>query len=696
MSHYKIAIDIGGTFTDGGMYEAESGRIWLEKSLTTPSDPGEAVSQLARALIARLKQSDAMAGDSVGDVVHATTLVTNAIIERKGARTGLIVTKGFADTLTLRREDRYELYDLDIVFPEPLVDETDIIELDARLSFKGDDISPVTNEAVSAALIEMEQRDVDAVGICLLHSYVDDRQEQTIASAIAQRTPNRPISVSSEIAREIREYERMSTTVANAYVQPLTSRYLENLKGRLSTEGVEAPLQIMVSSGGFTSAEIAAKMPVRLLESGPAAGVLSAINTANVAGINRVLAFDMGGTTAKLCVAIDARPEITNQFEAGRVRRFKKGSGLPITVPSIDMIEIGAGGGSIAHVGELGLLNVGPQSSGAEPGPACYGRDGSQPTVTDADLMLGYLDAGNFLGGRMTLSEAAAKSAIGQLADDLAMAPGEVAFGINDLVNENMAAAARVHIAEKGLDPRSFAMVATGGAGPVHAVEVAHKLGIKRVLCPVAAGNGSCLGLLIAPPRVDRSWSKPELLEYVDWQDAQQRLDASYEECVSELRRTGADPSAIDWMLSLEMRYEGQGDTIAVPFAFGPVGEVVRPVPHVNFSETYTQLYGRTLPDTAMEIVTWRLIGASPVSSASFNIGDPQQAAGRPHVASRQIFLPVERGFRDVPVHNRYALKTGSSLEGPIILQEPESTIVVARRASLTVLPDSTVSIELP
>lgn len=697
MGRYKIAIDIGGTFTDGVMYDVETGMIWLEKSLTTPSDPGEAVSRVAGALLARKTSSGDTGGAPViDDVVHATTLVTNAIIQRRGARTALVVTKGFADTLRLRREDRYDLYDLDIAFPEPLVDDDHIVELDARMASDGREITPLDDKQLAAVAEQLERIDAEAVAVCLLHSYVDDRHEAQTAAAIAARLQDRAIGASLEIAREIREYERMSTTVANAYVQPLTSDYLSNLKGRLIALGADAPLRIMVSSGGFTSAEIAAKTPVRLLESGPAAGVLSAVTTANSAGIDRVLAFDMGGTTAKLCVAIDAKPEITNQFEAGRVRRFKKGSGLPIMVPSIDMIEIGAGGGSIAHVGDLGFLNVGPQSSGAEPGPACYGRGGAQPTVTDADLTLGYLSATNFLGGQMTLSEAAAKDAVAQLANKLGMATQDVAFGIHDLVNENMAAAARVHIAEKGLDPRSFAIVATGGAGPVHVVEVANKLGIKRIMCPVAAGNGSCLGLLIAPPRVDRSWSKTELVEHVDWSDAQRRLDAAHAECVTELRQAGTDPNDVTWAINLEMRYEGQGDTITVPFDFGVLDDVVRPSADANFSESYTQLYARTLPDTAVEIVTWRLIATAAIPAARFVIDSGAQGSGAAAATHRPVFLPDERAYRDVPVHDRYGLERGTTLDAPMILQEPESTIVIARQATVTVLEDGTISIELP
>ncbi|MFY0611346.1 MAG: hydantoinase/oxoprolinase family protein [Hyphomicrobiaceae bacterium] len=696
MSRYKIAIDIGGTFTDGVMYDSNSGAIWLEKSLTTPADPGEAVSKVAKALLAGTASTSHPKAGAIDDVVHATTLVTNAIIERKGARTALITTKGFSDTLTLRREDRYDLYDLEIEFPDPLVDEGHILELDARITVDGQEIRPASADVLEAMTNKLDRLAVDAVAVCLLHSYVDDTQEQAVAAMLAERFPQSRVSLSSEIAREIREYERTSTTVANAYVQPLTSTYLANLQGRLSEIGITAPLQIMVSSGGFTSADIAARTPVRLLESGPAAGVLSAINTANCVDVHRVLAFDIGGTTAKLCVAIDGQPEITSQFEAGRVRRFKKGSGLPITVPSIDMIEIGAGGGSIAHVGELGLLNVGPQSAGAEPGPACYDRGGAEPTVTDADLMLGYLSADNFLGGAMALSVAAANEAIARLADALALTAQEVAFGINDLVNENMAAAARVHIAEKGLDPRHFSMVATGGAGPVHAVEVAHKLGIKRVLCPVAAGNGSCLGLLIAPPRVDRSWSKPEGLDAVDWNDAQQRLDACREDCVRALQRTGIDPAEIDWAVNLEMRYAGQGDTITVPFGFGAATEVIKPQSQRNFSETYTRLYGRTLPDTAVEIVTWRLVGTSAISTATFAIAGAAPTTDERNSVDRRVFLPEQRQFQDVPVYDRYALACGTRLEAPLILQEAESTIVVARTADVVVLQDGTISIQMP
>ena len=695
MSRFKIAIDIGGTFTDGVMYDAQSNVIWLEKSLTTPADPGEAVSKVASALLQRTLPKGG-GGGRVDEVVHATTLVTNAIIQRQGAQTALIVTKGFGDTLTLRREDRYDLYDLDIAFPEPLVEAGNIVELDGRLAFDGEEVVALEDEALLKTVTDLARHDVDAIAVCLLHSYVDDRHERAVAAAVARELPQTYISMSSDIAREIREYERMSTTVANAYVQPLTSRYLTNLQGRLNGLGAQAPLRIMVSSGGFTSAEIAAKTPVRLLESGPAAGVLSAITTANAAGVDRVLAFDMGGTTAKLCVAIDAKPEVTNQFEAGRVRRFKKGSGLPIMVPSLDMIEIGAGGGSIARVGDLGLLNVGPQSAGAEPGPACYQLGGEQPTVTDADLVLGYLSADNFLGGRMQLSETAAVAAIETLADALDMKALDVAFGIHDLVNENMAAAARVHIAEKGLDPRGFTMVATGGAGPVHAVEVANKLGIKRVLCPVAAGNGSCLGLLIAPPRVDRSWSRPGLLDATDWADAQQRLDAAYGDSVEELRRSEADPDALDWAINLEMRYEGQGDTVTVPFQFGRLDDCVRPVLAERFAETYTQLYGRTLPDTAVEIVTWRLIGSAAIPAARFDIQNDGfgTAAGKP--AKRAVFLPEQRAHDEVRVHDRYALEPGARLQGPMILQEPESTIVVARPATVVVLDSGTISIELP
>jgi N-methylhydantoinase A len=506
-SQIRVAVDIGGTFTDGVAEATETGRIWVGKCLTTPDDPGQGVSDVIAQLLAKIGGEKPAA--KVIEVVHGTTLVTNTLIERKGVRTGVVVTEGCADILDVRREIRYDLYDLALELPEPLVGASKRFEVAERLDASGKSIKDLTDAEIDRLCDAVAGAELDAVGVCLLHGYVNDVHEARIVAALKKRLPKLSVCSSSRVAREIREYERMSTTVANAYVQPLMERYLGLLGERMRQAGIPGHLRIMLSSGGFTSAKSAAETPILLLESGPAAGVISAVNTALQSNIAHVLAFDMGGTTAKACVAINGTPNVEHTFETARVKRFKRGSGLPMLIPSIDLIEIGAGGGSIASIDRLGLLKVGPQSSGAVPGPACYGLGGTDPTVTDADLMLGYLDAASFLGGEMELRKDLAAAALERLGARIGLGVTETAWGIANIVNENMAAAARIHIAEKGLDPRSFTMVATGGAGPVHAAEVARKLGVGRLLCPIAAGAGSCLGLLAAPARVDTAAGSP-------------------------------------------------------------------------------------------------------------------------------------------------------------------------------------------
>src|SRR5687768_14757556 len=559
----RIAVDVGGTFTDGLAALVPGGEIWVAKSLTTPRDPGEAVTTVIADLLKQMSVVSGNGSSHVTEVVHGTTLVTNTLIERKGAATGLVVTKGTRDVLDIGREWRYDLYDLNLNLPEPLAPLDKRRELDERLDASGAIVKPLSPAELDEVLDAIGELEVEAVAVCFLHAYVNDEHEKTVAAAIRKRFPKLAVSVSSAIAREIREYERMSTTVANAYVQPLVAEYLRRLDQRVEALAPRAPLRIMVSSGGFTSGEAAAETPILLLESGPAGGVLSALNTARANGIDRILAFDMGGTTAKACVAVGGEPLIAHSFEAARVHRFKRGSGLPMLIPSIDLIEIGAGGGSIAHVNELGLLNIGPASAGADPGPACYGQGGTEPTVTDADLVLGYLNPDNFLGGEMKLRRDLAEQALSKLASALKLTTTDVAWGICNIVNENMAAAARIHIAEKGHDPREFAMVATGGAGPVHVVEVARKLQIPRVLATIAAGAGSCLGLLAAPARVDRSWSNPSLVKDIEWKRVAKVYSDLRADADGELASAGAG-DAIKWWIGAEMRYAGQGHDVSV------------------------------------------------------------------------------------------------------------------------------------
>ena len=690
----RIAVDIGGTFTDGLAALTPGGEIWVAKTLTTPRDPGEAVSTVIAELLRQVAAANkAGAAPQVTEVVHGTTLVTNTLIERKGAPTGLIVTQGTRDVLDIGREWRYDLYDLNLEIPQPLVALDKRREVEERLDASGAVVVPLADSELERLLDEIERLGVTSVAVCLLHAYVSDTHEKKVAAALRQRFPAMTVSISSGIAREIREYERMSTTAANAYVQPLVAQYLRNLDRRVSALVTGAPLRIMVSSGGFTSGEAAAETPILLLESGPAGGVLSALNTARANGIDQILAFDMGGTTAKACVAVGGEPLIAHSFEAARVQRFKRGSGLPILIPSIDLIEIGAGGGSIAHVNELGLLNVGPESAGADPGPACYGQGGADATVTDADLALGYLNPDNFLGGEMQLRSDLAQAALANLAARLQLSATEVAYGICDIVNENMAAAARIHIAEKGHDPRAFAMVATGGAGPVHVVEVARKLRIPRVLATIAAGAGSCLGLLAAPARVDRSWSNPTLVRDIDWSRlakvyAELRADAE-----RELASAGAVDAGIKWYIGAEMRYAGQGHNVSVTLPWMRIDRSTAAPLVREFEKNYRQLYGHLVPNAVPQVITWRLTGRSAVKSHRFTWGD-ERAASKPNLrGKREIFLPQRKRYAPVPVYERYSLAPGTRLAGPLILEERESTLVVPVAAQVEILSDYTVSV---
>jgi N-methylhydantoinase A len=699
MSSLRIAVDIGGTFTDGLAALTPGGRIWVAKTLTTPRDPGEAVTTVIGSLIRQVGMARNGSNGFVSEVVHGTTLVTNTLIERKGAKTGLVVTRGTRDVPSIGREIRYELYDLNLKLPQPLVPDDRRLDIDERLDVRGEVVTPISETGLARLLDEIGGLDVESVAVCLLHAYVNDAHEKTIAAAIRERFPKLAVSISSGIAREIREFERMSTTAANAYVQPLFAEYLDRLESRVRELAPAAPLRIMVSSGGFTSGRAAAETPILLLESGPAGGVLSALNTARSNGIDQILAFDMGGTTAKACVAVGGEPLVAHSFECARVSRFARGSGLPILIPSIDLIEIGAGGGSIAHVNDLGLLNVGPESAGADPGPACYGQGGSAATVTDADLVLGYLNADNFLGGEMKLRTDLAQAALQALATQLKLSPAGIAWGVCDIVNENMASAARIHIAEKGHDPREFTMVATGGAGPVHVVEVARKLRIPRVLATIAAGAGSCLGLLAAPARVDRAWSSPALVKDVPWHRVAKAYAELRADAEAELKsaRAGSDAkqAALQWWIGAEMRYAGQGHNVSVSLPWRKITPALEKALLKEFEKRYRQLYGHLVPGAAPQVVTWRLTGRSAVGRHRFTWGDERVSARKAAHSRREIWLPLKGRYGAVPVYDRYSLSPGTRVAGPTVLEERESTLVVPVPADVRILPDYTVSVTL-
>jgi N-methylhydantoinase A len=688
-----LAVDIGGTFTDGVAALLPDGRIWVGKAPTTPSDPGEAVSSVILDVMRQVANSLGPATPMLSDVVHGTTLVANTLIERKGAKTALVTTQGMKDALDIGREMRYDLYDLELSLPQPLIPVQARFEIDERLSVDGEVVRPLRPEHLMPIARELAAKSFASVAVSLLHSYANNNHEEQVAQELRAALPGVSVSISSDLAREIKEFERTSTVAANAYVKPLMTEYLEQLEGRIDRIEQRVPLHVMVSSGGFTSARTAAESPILLLESGPAAGVLAALNIGGANGIDRVLAFDMGGTTAKVCVAVGPEPPVTHSFECAREHRFKRGSGLPILIPSIDLIEIGAGGGSIAHVNRLGLLNVGPESVGSVPGPACYALGGTHATVTDADLLLGYLNRENFLGGKMLLHADLASRALSTLANNLGLRTTEVARGIYDMVNENMAAAARIHIAEKGFDPRSFTMVTTGGAGPVHAVEVARRLHIPRVLASIAAGAGSCLGMLAAPARVDRAWSNPRVLADTDWEEVARTFEGLRRESDAELQFTGS--YAIEWWIGADMRYYGQGENLRVTIPYREIGPSTAETIHAAFEDRYRKLYGRLVPGAQPQVITWRLTGLERTTSHRFTWSHDRKNAKSLLRGTRPIYLPFKGAYAEVQVFDRYSLPPGTTLEGPVILEERESTLVVPLESDVTILPDLTVSVNL-
>ena len=516
---YSLGIDIGGTFTDIVLYNHDDARVFSHKELTTPEEPTTGTIRGIQTLLAR----EHVRGRQVSRVVHATTLFTNALIERKGVKTGLIATEGFRDTLELRREFKYDLYDLFIEMPQTLVPREVRMEARERVLADGSVDTPLDEPSVKQAGAKLVAQGVESVAITFLHSYAEPSHEQRAREILKKEFPGLYVSISCEVAPQIREYERTSTTVANAYVLPIADRYLQSLAERLKEIDIGCPLLMMLSNGGLTNVSEARRFPVQLLESGPAAGAIAAAWFSKRSKISNVLAFDMGGTTAKLAIVEDNKPLLAHSFEAAREKRFATGSGIPINIATVELIEIGAGGGSIAHLDSMKLLKVGPKSAGSCPGPACYERGGMLPTVTDANLLLGHLEPETFAGGTMKLSVKAARSALTPISSALETDMEKTAEGVLAIVNENMAAAARVHVAERGFDASRFSLLVTGGGGPLHGCDVARRLGIMRVICPPGAGVASALGLLIAPARIDRSTTLARRLSTVTAESLEQQ-----------------------------------------------------------------------------------------------------------------------------------------------------------------------------
>ena len=671
---YRVGIDIGGTFTDM-LLVSEDGAAVIGKTLTTPADPSLAVENALKPAL----QNGSVNPQQRGTLIHGTTLVTNALIERRGAPTALLTTSGFRDAVEIGREHRYELYDLNLELPKPLVPRHLRFDVPERIAADGSVLQPLDEEFVRRLVAELRDKGVKAIGISYLNSYRNPAHERRTGEIVAEVAPLIRVSLSSEVVPEIREFQRTSTTLANVYVQERVSDYLAQLEARLKAIGFEGSFFVMLSSGGIATRDTASRFPVRLLESGPAAGALAAAQAGILSGHRDLLSFDMGGTTAKLCVIEDGRPLKTHEFEVDRVYRFRKGSGLPVRIPVIDMIEIGAGGGSMARIDSLGLLKVGPESSGADPGPVCYGQGGSEPTVTDADLILGYLDAGYFLGGKMQLDVDAARNALGRFGRRLGMTVEQVAWGIHQIVNENMANAARAHLGERGKDPRRLPMYAFGGAGPVHGYGVAEILRLPALISPVGAGVGSTFGLLAAPLAFDFVRSAYSRLDELDWQFANSLLNEMAAEGRKVLESSGLSREDIWYQRTTDMRYVGQGHEVSVSLPDGTLGVKHLETVIATFENTYQALYGRKGPDVPLEIINWRVVARGPEPQLTMKLQRQSMKTGNAIKGSRAAFFSA-RGYGETPVYDRYALEPGMAFAGPAIVEERESTLIIGAR----------------
>lgn len=678
---WVIGVDIGGTFTDVVLWRHGTSEMRREKLLTTPDDPSRAVIEgIQRAL-----KNQGISAADLNSVVHGTTLVANALIERRGVKTALITTRGFRDVLGLGREWRYNLYDLNIALPAPLVPRELCYEVSERLLACGSIDTPLNEADILAASQALRLANVEAVGIAFLHSYCNPKHEKRAAEILASQLPGVQVSLSSDVSPELGEYERSSTVVANAYVLPIFSQYVERLEAALYELGYRRDLLLVLSDGRCIRAETARRYPIRLVQSGPAAGAEAARMFGELAEENNVLCFDMGGTTAKACLISSGEPERTARFEVARETRFAEGSGLPLQIPAIDMIEIGAGGGSIAEIDARGLIQVGPRSAGADPGPACYGRGNLKPTVTDCDLVLGYLDAGSFLGGTMALDVRAAEAAIDEhLAKPLGISVIEAAWGVHETVTANMAQAATIHAIERGLDVSRFAMLPIGGAGPVHACSMAAKMNIDRLICPIGAGVASAIGMLAAPVSFEVSRAAPYRLDVLDVAFVRALLEQQRDEAESLVLATGINKRDINYHLRAMMRYVGQGYEIEVNFDLEQlVSDGVNALA-ASFAAAYQARYGRS-EAAQPEVLSWRVVASGPRPAlASALAADYHDCASIPSPDNkRRVFF--NNSFVETPVYRRAKLIPGQALDGPAVIEEDESTLIVPPDFFITV-----------
>jgi len=690
---FRVGVDIGGTFTDLVMINSTTGRLFNEKVLTTPDDPSQCVLQG----VGKILESNGVSASNVQQVIHGTTLVANAIIERRGAAVALITTKGFGDIQEIGTELRYDTYDLFMETPVPLVPRHWRYEVPERMGPNGEVITALDEDAVASVAREIAATDVTAVAISLLHGFRNPVHEQKIREIVLREAPDLIVCISSDVMPEIGEYERTSTTICNAYVLPVFKSYLRRLTDGLRDMGIDKDLYMMLSDGGTVHESTAADYPIRLVQSGPAGGVQATSAIGALVDERDMLCFDMGGTTAKACLIDDAKPLRTTEFEVARVYRFKKGSGLPLRIPVIEMIEIGAGGGSIAQVDHLGLIQVGPESSSADPGPACYGRGGQNSTVTDADLVLGYLAADNFLGGDMKLDVKAAEVALQKnIADPLGVSVVEAAWAIHETVNENMAQAANIHALEKAKRITDYTMVPIGGAGPVHACNIGLKLALPRVICPPGAGVASALGFLVSPAAFTFVQGGVVPLSSLDIGVVGEMLDDMEQKGRALLSKAGTPGDQVHVDILVAMRYVGQGYDVESSLDRAVLDSDDYDAMREVFETAYKRQYGRIESTMPVEIVAWRVVVSGDKPTIDLVAARPATVEGDAKKGDRDIYFGPEAGFVSAPVYDRYGLAPGSSFDGPSVFEERESTTVVPPGAKARIDDALNLVVDLP
>lgn len=680
-NYYRLGCDIGGTFTDFVLLNDQTGELAVHKCLTTPRDPSDAVENGIRALEVKVPGCVT----KLDEIIHGTTLVINSIIERKGVKTGLITTKGFRDVLELGRESRYAVYDVFCEYPQQLVPRRFRMEVDERIRSDGTVIKALDKKEARRVVRKLLDKGVESIAVCLLNSFENPKHELMLYEIIREEAPDLSVSISFDVLPQIKEYERTSTTVTNAYVKPITEKYLNKLDERLKAIGVKSKLFIMLSSGGITSVETASKFPVRIIESGPTAAVISGEYYSKLFDIPEIFCFDMGGTTAKSCLIQEGVAGVVPTFEVGRVQRFAKGSGLTIQVPVVDLMEIGAGGGSIAKISKMGTLQVGPESAGADPGPICYDQGGLAPCVTDADLLLGYLNPDYFLGGEMVLNlDKAAQGIKSSIADPLNVSPIHATWGIHDLINETMAAAAKTHIAEKGGNPKLVTIIAFGGAGPVHAYGLAKKLGAPRLVIPPNAGVGSAMGFFTAPRAFDLVRSHKVTLNEADFNE----IEALYKSLEEEGRKTiltsGGDGEVI-FNRSIDVRFVGQGSETNIEIPETDFALIKKEDIRKWYDDIYEKLFGRTYPESPVELINFKVRASLPARLLTLQERDfSYNTLGGARKGSRLAYSEIAGDFVLYTVYDRYSLPADISFKGPAIVEERESTVIVGEDASVS------------